>query len=227
MIMKPVRAVLWDMDGTLIDSEHIAVEALRRAMLENGLPDLPDLYQRVVGRAADAVYRNLVEEFGLRLDAVSWEQLKHNHHFAAGNAIHPFCDALNVFRDFERVGLSQAVVSNSDRAIVDMQLRLAGLGRPGMITVSRNDVRTGKPDPEGYLRAAWLLMVEPDECIVVEDSPSGAAAGLAAGMRTAFVSHATVSAPLGVIQLKTMSDLTRMVLGESHELLGKGAAEPS
>ena len=63
--MKPMRAVLWDMDGTLIDSEHIAVEALRRAMLENGLPDLPDLYDRVVGKAADVVYRSLVDEFSL------------------------------------------------------------------------------------------------------------------------------------------------------------------
>lgn len=212
--MKPVRAVLWDMDGTLIDSEHIAVEALRRAMLENGLPDLPDLYDRVVGKAADVVYRSLVEEFGLNLDPVSWELRKHHHHFAAADAIHPFPDAAAVFQELERAGIGQAVVSNSDRAIVDVQLRLAGLSRPGMITVSRNDVRTGKPDPEGYLRAAWLLRAEPDECLVVEDSLSGAAAGLAAGMRTLFVSHATVAAPSGTIPLETMADLAQMVLGE-------------
>lgn len=213
--MKPIRAVLWDMDGTIVDSEHIAVEALRRAMQENGLPDLPDLYDRVVGKAADVVYRSFVEEFGLRLDPVSWELRKHHHHFAAADAIHPFPEAITAFRKFERAGIGQAVVSNSDRAIVDVQLRLAGLSRPGLITVSRNDVRIGKPDPEGYLRAAWLLNAAPAECLVVEDSLSGAAAGLAAGMRTAFVSHATVEAPAGTIPLAAMQDLVHIVFGET------------
>ncbi len=96
-----------DMDGTIVDSEHIAVEALRRAMRENGLPDLPDLYDRVVGKAADVVYRSFVAEFGLRLDPVSWETLKHRHHFAAADAIHPFPEAIAVFRAFECMGLAR------------------------------------------------------------------------------------------------------------------------
>ena len=81
--------------------------------------------------------------------------------------------------------------------------------------MSRNDVRIGKPDPEGYLRAAWLLNAAPAECLVVEDSLSGAAAGLAAGMRTAFVSHATVEAPAGTIPLAAMQDLVHIVIGET------------
>ncbi len=105
-------------------------------------------------------------------------------------------------------------MSNSDRAIVDVQLRLAGLSRPGLVTVSRNDVRTGKPDPEGYLRAAYLLNTAPAECLVVEDSLSGAAAGLAAGMRTAFVPHAMVDVPSGAIGLAVMQDLVEIVTGE-------------
>ena len=74
------------------------------------------------------------------------------------------------------------MVSNSDRMLVDASLAVAGIARPDMITVTRNDVRNGKPDAEPYLRAAWLLGVAPHECLVVEDSTPGAQAGLAAGM---------------------------------------------
>jgi len=75
-----------------------------------------------------------------------------------------------------------AIVSNSDRMLVDANLRAAGLQVPGLVSVARNDVRFGKPRPEPYLRAAWLLGVDPSDCIVVEDSVPGARAGLAAGM---------------------------------------------
>lgn len=222
--MKPILAVLWDMDGTIIDSEQIAAEALRCTIKENGLPDLADLYVRFVGRSADVIYRTLVKEFGLSVDSITWERRKHYHYFAAANQIQLFSDAVDIFNKFEREGIRQAIVSNSDRAIMDMQLSKAGLCRPGMITVSRNDVRMGKPDPEGYLRAAWLLNAPPEQCLVIEDSPSGAAAGLAAGMHTVFVSHAILTTPNGVTKLETMSDLARMVLknnSRSNQISGE------
>lgn len=90
------------------------------------------------------------------------------------------------FLQLRAEGYAQAIVSNSDRLIVDANLDAVGLDEPGMVTVSRNDVRTGKPAPEPYLRAAWLLQIEPGRCQVVEDSLTGAKAGLAAGMRTLF-----------------------------------------
>jgi HAD superfamily hydrolase (TIGR01509 family) len=209
--MKQGRAVLWDMDGTLIDSEHIAVEALRRAMAEVGLPVPADLHDRVVGRAADELYAWFVRDFGLSLVPVAWELRKHFHHFRASDRLKGFAPAIDAFRHLEAAGVPQAVVSNSDRTIMDKQLGLVGLTRPGSITVARNDVRRGKPDPEGYLRAAWLLDVAPADCIVVEDSPSGAAAGLAAGMVTLFVPHATARAPDGTHRLGDMSDLAGWV----------------
>jgi HAD superfamily hydrolase (TIGR01509 family) len=118
-----------------------------------------------------------------------------------------FAEALQVWRQAEAQGLAQAVVSNSDRAIVDANLREVGLTRPGQVTISRNDVRQGKPSPEGYLRAAWLLGVDPTEALVIEDSASGAAAGLAAGMKTAFVPHALGRGPAGTIPLRHMDEV--------------------
>jgi len=211
--MNRLKAVLWDMDGTLVDSENVAVEAFRLAMIDAGLPAIPNLYDRVLGRAADDLYRWLVADFGLTLPAVEWEERKHFHHFNASEQIKGFTAATDVFRSLDFASIPQAIVSNSDRKIVDVQLTLVGLTRPGHITVSRNDVRKGKPDPEGYLRAAWLLGVDPSECLVVEDSNSGAAAGTAARMVTVMVPHATVAAPAGVLQLTRMEEVFDAVQG--------------
>ena len=211
--MMRYKAVLWDMDGTLIDSEPVAVEALRRAMAEAGLPDVPGLHDLVVGRAADDIHAWFVRDFGLDLDPVTWELAKLHHHFAAADRLVGFADALAAFAAIEAAGTGQAIVSNSDRTIVDRQLGLVGLTRPGRISVARNDLRKGKPDPEGYLRAAWLLEADPAECLVIEDSHSGAAAGLAAGMRTLIVPHATLAPPPGTEPLAAMADLPRIVAG--------------
>jgi beta-phosphoglucomutase-like phosphatase (HAD superfamily) len=212
--MTRAKAVLWDMDGTLVDSEPLAVEALRLAMAEAGLPPLPDLHDRVVGRAADDLYRWFVTDFGLSLDPLTWERRKHHHYFlAAASGLRGFAAALACWQRLDLAGVAQAVVSNSDRAIVDVNLRAVGLARPGLITVSRNDLRRGKPDPEGYLRAAWLLQVAPADCLVIEDSDSGAAAGLASGIRTLFVPHATGPVPAGATRLAEMAELDVLVAG--------------
>ena len=206
-------AVLWDMDGTLVDSEHFAVAALRDALLSEGLPVPDDLYETVVGQAADALYARFVADLGLRLSPVDWEERKLQGYLACLPQLQGFAPALAAFRHYAAAGRAQAVVSNSDRMIMDANLSAVGLARPGLITISRNDLRRGKPDPEGYLRALWLLDCPPARALVVEDSIAGAKAGLAAGLRTIFVPHATVAPPPGVEQLPDMAALDRLVLG--------------
>ena len=109
-----IKAVLWDMDGTLVDSEDIAVEALGLAMKEAGLVPTKDLKDRVVGRSADEIYRHLVEAFGLRADPAEWERRKHHYYFAAIEALRGFDDAISTWRRLDEAGLRQAIVSNSD-----------------------------------------------------------------------------------------------------------------
>ena len=212
-----IKAVLWDMDGTLVDSEDIAVDALEEAMREADLVPPSDLKERVIGRSADEIYAIIAAGFGLTADPHHWEQRKHHHYVMAADALSGYDDALAVWRQLDSAGVRQAVVSNSDRAIVDINLRAVGLSRPGLVTVSRNDVRQGKPDPEGYLRAAYLLGVEPGECVIVEDSTSGAAAALATGCRTVFVPHSIVAPPDGVHPLADMQELMAIVLGSGDE----------
>lgn len=211
---KNFTAVLWDMDGTLVDSEAIAVDALAAALAEQRISEPEGLYEAVVGRSADAIHAWLAREHGLAVEPLAWEMRKHHHYMAMAPRLSGFDAAIAAWQRLDEMGVAQAVVSNSDRAIVDVNLRAVGLARPSLVTVSRNDLRRGKPDPEGYLRAAWLLGAAPDQCIVVEDSHSGAAAGIAAGMATVFVPHATAPAPPGVTVLRAMNDLLATV---SHD----------
>lgn len=199
------------MDGTLLDSEPIAVKALSACLSEQGITSPIDLHESVIGRSADGVHAWLVREHGLALDFVAWEKRRHHHYMSLAGRLTGFEPSIKMWRVLEANGILQAVVSNSDRAIVDVNLRAAGLARPGLVTVSRNDLRRGKPDPEGYLRAAWLLRVDPDECVIIEDSLAGASAGIASGMMTMFVPHATVPAPMGVTWLKQMEDLLEII----------------
>ncbi len=103
--------------------------------------------------------------------------------------------------------MAQAVVSNSDRLVVDANLRTVGLAHAGMKTVSRNDVREGKPHAEPFLRAAWLAGVDPGRAVVVEDSFTGALAGLAAGMRTLYWPERPMPGPAGAVLVDDVAQL--------------------
>ena len=206
------QAVFWDMDGTLVDSEPLHAAALAAALRSLGITPPDDLHERVLGRAAGPVYEMLRDEFGLALPFDAWIVRKYEHYLPHAHTIKPRPGAIEIFRDLKALGVAQAVVSNSDRLVVDANLRAVGLQYPGMKTVSRNDVLEGKPSPEPFLRAAWLVGVDPANAAVMEDSFTGATAGLAAGMRTIFWPEAPMPGPDGA-DVATSSDEVRVLLG--------------
>lgn len=206
------KAVLWDMDGTLVDSEPLHTEALVGALASLGLVAPPNLHDRVLGVAAGPVYEMLKREAGLDLPFDDWILLKYEHYLPRAQALKPRPGAMEILRDLMAKGVAQAIVSNSDRLVVDANLRAVGLQFPGMKTVSRNDVRAGKPDPEPFLRGAWLCRVEPADCAVMEDSVTGATAGIAAGMKTIFWPETPLQGPAGAHAATTADDV-RALLG--------------
>ncbi|MEM8952056.1 MAG: HAD family phosphatase [Pseudomonadota bacterium] len=179
-------AILWDVDGTLVDSEPLHEAALKQALCDTGLAPPRDLHQHIIGRDALEVHGWCRQQLGLTLDLDDWLDLCHRAYLSSVKSLKPRAGAVALFRALRDDGYRQAIVSNSDRMLVNANLDAVGLNMPGLITVSWNDVRAGKPAPEPYLRAAWLLGVEPEHCLVIEDSLTGAQSGLAAGMRTIF-----------------------------------------
>jgi len=204
------RAVFWDMDGTLIDSEPLHEEALVTALDSVGIKPPADLHGRVLGQTAHAVYTMFVNGFGLDLPFDDWIARKYAYYLSEAPRLLPREGAMEIFRDLDDAGVVQAIVSNSDRLVVDANLRAVGLQRAGFRSISRNDVRHGKPDPEPFLRAAWLAGLDTADCAVMEDSFTGASAGVAAGMTTLFWPQiASLPVPQGAIRVETAADVRR------------------
>ncbi|MER9117086.1 HAD family phosphatase [Mesorhizobium sp. M0954] len=201
------KAVFWDMDGTLVDSEPLHEAALIAALYSVGIAPPADLHERVLGIAAWPVYEMLRDEFGLDLPFDDWIVRKYDHYLPMAETLTPRTGAIEIFNELRALGVPQAVVSNSDRLIVDANLRAVGLVYPGMKTVSRNDVREGKPHAEPFLRAAWLADVDPAKAVAVDDSVTGATAGLAAGMKTIFWPEVPMEGPPGAIVINSADEL--------------------
>lgn len=180
---EPIHAVLFDMDGTLSDSEPVHHRALADVMRNEGIVLPAGFDESCVGMAIEPVHARIREHAPhWRLDVAAFTQAKNAAFLVRRHELAWRAGAREAVLRLRAAGVALAVVSNSPRALVDPSLHALGLDTPGFTSVSRDDVREGKPAPEPYLRAATLLGVAPRHCLVVEDSPTGARAGLAAGM---------------------------------------------
>lgn len=180
----PVAAVLWDMDGTLVDSERVWTISLRdTARHMGGELSAAGRAAMVGGSMADSL-AVLFDDLGLTPDpgsvaeAREWLVARTAELFAAGLEWRPGAkDALSVVRG---TGWPTALVTNTERALTE--LALDGIGHDFFdVTVCGDEVERGKPQPDVYLRAAELLGVPIGDCVAIEDSPTGVLAAERAG----------------------------------------------
>jgi mannitol-1-/sugar-/sorbitol-6-phosphatase len=172
-----VSAVLFDLDGTLVDTS-IAVElSWRQVTAELGVP-FERLEPFIHGIPAGEVLACALPAMPVQQRALLAEQVLATQ--ASDGAIVSMVSGAR-----ELLGCLPverwAIVTSGDERLARASIRKAGVPEP-LEMVTADDVSSGKPDPEPYLRAARLLNVAAEECLVVEDSPAGVAAGRAAGM---------------------------------------------
>jgi sugar-phosphatase len=168
-------AVLFDMDGTLVDSTA-AVEGLWGAWAATHGVDLPYLLSISHGRRSADTIRDIAPHLDAEAEARALEVLE----METRDGIIAIRGALETLQALHPK--QWAVVTSAPRALAATRLQAAGLPVPEVL-IGADDVQRGKPDPEGYLKAAAALGVEPRDCVVVEDTPAGLKAGRAAGMR--------------------------------------------
>lgn len=176
-------AVCWDMDGTLADSEPLHQRTLAAVLRTVGVEAQFALFDDTVGLADHEVHALCVDRFGLTIAMKDWVAVRHVAYARESLALQPRAGAVDVLRRLGAGGLTQAIVSNSCRTVLDLSVRGLGLHDLALASVSRDDVEYPKPHAQPYLRAATLLGLDARDVLVVEDSPVGAKAGLAAGMR--------------------------------------------
>jgi len=185
-----LNAVVFDCDGTLVDSEPLAYEAWRRELRTHGYELQPEDTEATRGRtypAAHAYFAERVDElpgadeFWGRFSGTLFELLESD--------LTPFDDAVSTARELHRRGVRIAIASSSPRERLDATLRAAGLGDVFEVTVAGDEVERGKPAPDLFLAAAERLGVPAEDCVAVEDSPTGVESALAAGMTVVAVAR--------------------------------------
>ncbi|UQA95766.1 HAD-IA family hydrolase [Streptomyces halobius] len=202
------RALLLDMDSTIVNSEAVVERCWRHWAAEQGLP-ADDVLKVVHGRQAWATMAALLPDRPLELNMAD------NHRMLAQetadvDGVVPvpgapaFMDAI--------AGLPHALVTSADRSLSEARMGAAGLAMPP-VRITAEDVSASKPDPEGFLKGAAELGFAPEDCLVFEDSEAGITAGRAAGMRVVGVGDRAVEfAP--TVHVRDLTQISVEALGD-------------
>ena len=188
-----IEAVLWDIDGTLLDSEPHHFNSLVAVCEAHGQTLAKSEYDRLLGRSMAEVYAMLNAVQPLPLDLAGLAAACSDYYVTHVADVPARAGALEKVAELAERGILQACVSNSTRRVVQANMGAIAMPEALRFALSRDDVTHGKPHLEPYLRAAERLGVHPSACIVVEDSPIGARSAKAAGMITiAWPQHKTL-----------------------------------
>ncbi|HTF51392.1 MAG TPA: HAD family phosphatase [Pseudonocardia sp.] len=211
-------AVLWDMDGTLVDSEKLWDISLTELARHLGGELSPATREAMVGSSMWRTLDMMFDEVRLAHrpehmeEAARWLSRRTEELFQAGLPWRP--GALEALRMVRASGLATALVTSTERALVE--LALESIGREHFdLVVCGDEVPATKPAPDPYLIAAAKLGMEPARCLVIEDSPTGAASATAAGCPVLVVPNdVPVPAGPGRVQRESLAELTDPELRE-------------
>jgi sugar-phosphatase len=188
---RRVRALLFDLDGTLVDTESDTDQALGAVVARHGIVGFTLPHSETRGRTwlhvAEVIRART--QLDVPTPVLAAELLAHWSAVTAdAKAVPGAPEALRAAADRK---LKLAVVSSSPRAVIDRFIERLGVAHliDERARIGGDNVRKGKPDPEGFLMAARALEVDPDDALVFEDSRAGLLAARAAGMRSMFITY--------------------------------------
>ena len=212
----PLRLVVFDCDGVLVDSEGIANRLVARELTAIGWTMTPDeADRRFLGMTLPAMLPMIEAEIGRPIPRDFGVRLRIAFEDGLSREVEAIEGAIEALDGVSALGLPWRVASNSSHAEMEVKFtRLGILDRVQGRQHSYQDVAQGKPAPDVYLAAAAAECVDVRECLVIEDSATGMRAARAAGMDClAFAPHGNhdIFRALGAVPFAAMADLPRLV----------------
>ncbi|MFO0892387.1 MAG: HAD family phosphatase [Isosphaeraceae bacterium] len=186
----PIRAVVFDLDGLMFDTEALFFRVSSEMLAARGKQFTPEIMRAMIGRRSRDAGHLLKTMSGLEepLDVLLAE-VRERFYAEMDTAVHPTPGLFHLLDRLKHAGLPLGVATSSGRAYAERLLTGHGLRERFSMLLGAEDVSHGKPDPEIYTRAAERLGVPAGSLLVLEDSPAGVAAGVAAGAFVVGIPH--------------------------------------
>ncbi|MGW5867700.1 HAD family hydrolase [Streptomyces sp. NPDC055239] len=185
-------SVIFDLDGTLVDSEPNYYEASRELLAEHGIEYTWADNESYVGIGTQETLATWRDRYGIGVPVAELlAELDRRYLVLARAETHVFPEMRKLVEQLHGAGVPMAVASGSSRAAIDAILSGTGLDALVTTVVSADEVARGKPAPDVFLAAAALIGADPADCVVLEDAAPGATAAHAAGMRCIAIPYVT------------------------------------
>ncbi len=188
-----IKAVIFDLDGLMIDSERFNFDCMGELLAEYGKQPQEDWFETMIGMDNNECAEFIIQEADLPLTPEAYiDALSEITLDALPRICTPNPGLMALIKNLENMNLKLAVGSNSFENYVRTALISLGILDRFACVLTASDVERGKPDPEIFLRAADCLGVAPEDCLVLEDSPLGMEGALRAGMDCAVIPNPSV-----------------------------------
>lgn len=210
-----IEAVVWDFDGTIVDTETPQYEAWDTVFQEHGARMDPRVWGEMVGTHSQLDLLDVLErEVGpVHREAMARRVRALEEQYLASAPLRPGVGDL--LKEFREAKVPSAIASSSHRQWIRRFLEAHAIERHFQGIASADDVREVKPDPAVYVLAVRILGKEPGETLAIEDSAHGATAALAAGLRCLVVPNPSTERllfPAGVVRVPTLAGVTLPIL---------------
>lgn len=183
--MNKIEAVIFDMDGVLVNSEPFHIEIEKRMFKKMGIDISDEEHAGYMGTATDVMWTQIIQGRNISLDVSEVTQLTIAEGLLFFNNLEnlePMTGIVDVLKVLTEKEIPMSVASSSDPETIRIMLEKSGLRKYFTHVISSSEVGKSKPAPDVFLYAAQLMGKEPENCIVVEDSKNGIQAAKTAGM---------------------------------------------
>ena len=215
--MNSIKAIIFDLDGVLVDSEPFHVKVEKRLFNRFQLSISDEEHAAYMGKAPDVMWSEIINNKNLSLTVDKMIELNSEEsrkYFLSLPQIDPISGVINLLEELNDNDIPMAVASSSDRETIDIIMDKSGLGGYFQHVISSDQIGKSKPEPDIFLYTAKLLGVVPESCIVIEDSTNGIKAAKSANMYCVAFNGASSDnqdQSMADIRIETFSELSKVL----------------